>query len=275
MVTEKAIAARLLVVVQGVYEGGRAIIGERWSLLRKMKEMADRDDVIGMVRYFEECLRSDRGRRVAEKLHAAKKKTLETEAARIWAIVSEALIEAKIDCVTGVRDVARLKRLHESFDEYWKRESLTVSIDAALRGRLQGGRGVLLVSGLRPRLNALPFIFLRHTGPGFDRVRHLLRQATEAYLLGLFEASAVVGRASLESALAERWDARQPLPGGQTGRLALLILACAQGKVITETQTRLAGRVKQAGDRAAHGEHIDASQALAALAALRRFIGEA
>ena len=99
-------------------------------------------------------------------------------------------------------------------------------------------------------------LFIRYTGPGFERVQHLLEQATEAYLLGLFEASAVVARAALEVLLLERWDAKykEPAPGGETGeRLKLLVAAAAQRGVITEPQKSLAVSVKQAGDSAAHG----------------------
>ena len=60
-----------------------------------------------------------------------------------------------------------------------------------------------------------------------SNVQHLLEQATEAYLFGLFEAGAVVARAALEVALVGRWDAKHkgPAPGAQTGeRLKLLKL---------------------------------------------------
>jgi len=110
-----------------------------------------------------------------------------------------------------------------------------------------------------------------------SNVQHLLEQATEAYLFGLFEASAVVARAALEVALVGRWDAKHkgPAPGAQTGeRLKLLVAAAAQRGVITEPQRSLAVRVKQAGDNAAHGGQVDRSRALSALVALRRFIGE-
>jgi hypothetical protein len=277
MISQNAIAARVLVVIREVYEGGRAVVGERWSLLKKMKEMADRGDAIGMLRYFEECLQSDRGRRVAEKLRAVGKKTLETEEPRVWRIVAEALVEAKVDCLYGVRDATRRKRLGESFETYWRMDSIAGAIDVALRQRLQSRRGIQSITGLRSRLGAVPFVFLRYTGPGFDRIQHLLEQATEAYLLELFEASAVVARAALEVALVERWDARQrePAPGGQTGeRLKLLVAVAAQRGVITESQRGLAVRVKQAGDSAAHGGQVDGSRALSALIALRRFIGE-
>lgn len=277
MTSENAIAAQLLTVIREVYEGGRSIVGERWSLLKTMKEMADRSDTIGMFRYFEECLRSTRGKRVAEKLRAARKKTLETEEPRVWWIVGEALVEAKIDCVVGVGDAARRRRLAESFEAYWKKDSVAAAIDSAVQRRLKARRGILPTASLRPRLDAVPFVFMRFGGPGLDRVRHLQEQATETYLLGLFEASAVVGRAALEAALVDRWGAkhRDPVPGGGTGEgLQLLVAAAAQRGVITAAQRSLVIRVKQAGDRAARGGEVDASVARSSLVALRMFIGE-
>jgi hypothetical protein len=164
MTSENAIAAQLLTVIREVYEGGRSIVGERWSLLKTMKEMADRSDTIGMFRYFEECLRSTRGKRVAEKLRAARKKTLETEEPRVWWIVGEALVEAKIDCVVGVGDVARRRRLAESFYAYWKKESVAAAIYSAVQRRLKAKRGILPTASLRPRLDAVPFVFMRFGG---------------------------------------------------------------------------------------------------------------
>ncbi len=277
MTDEQVVATRLLAVVRKVYDEGRNIIGERWSLFNKMKEMADRNDALTMIHYFEECLQSGRGKRVAEKLHAAGKKTLESEKGDIWAIVGEALVEAKIDCVRGVRDGLRRKRLEEAFETYWKRDSLAGVIDEAERRRLQQKRGVLPGSRIRPRLNALPFVFIRHSGPSFDRVRNLVEQAGEAYLLGLFEASAALGRAAVEVALVERWAARrrEPVSGeGSRERWKQLVEVGLQGAAVAETQRNRVMTVKKAGDAAAHGEEVDGSRALSALAALRKFIGE-
>jgi len=277
MTDENAIAARLLGVVRDIYEEGRAIIGERWSLLRKTKEMADRGDVVGILRYFEDCLGNDRGRRVAEKLRAAGKKTLETEERRIWGIVGEALVEAKIGCVSRVRDAARRGRLAESFHGYWKREAIASAIERAVQQRFQRSRGIVPPAGLRPQLDSLPFVFMRYGGPRFDRLRHLLEQAAEAFLLGLFEASAVLGRAALQVALEDRWDARYGghAPGGQTteGMGTLIDVAFARG-IITDDQRRLALTVKRAGDSAAHGGEVDGARARSALAALRKLLGE-
>lgn len=270
MTDEKIITRRLLAVVRDVYDGGRLIIGERWGLLRKMKEMADRSDATGMIRYFEECLQSDRGKRVAGKLKAAEKKSLESEEPHVWAIVVEALVEAKVDCVCGVTDVSTRKRLEESFEAYWKRDSLGGAIALALRQRLQGKRGILSAASLRSRLNVLPFVFIRREGPGFDRVRHLLEQAGEAYLFGLFESSAVMSRAALEVAVVERWVAtrKEPVPKEQ------LIGTALQAGVVAQAQRKLVLTVKKVGDDAAHGGGVDGSRAREALAALRRFIGE-
>ena len=49
MTDEKLIATRVLAVVREVYEEGRSVVGERWSLFKKMKEMADRNDAVGMM----------------------------------------------------------------------------------------------------------------------------------------------------------------------------------------------------------------------------------
>ena len=83
--TEKANA--LLSVVSDVYHGGKDIIGPRWSVLAKMTVLAENEDVGGMVRYFENCKRNERGQRVRRRLEKAGKKSLESEEGRFMAIV--------------------------------------------------------------------------------------------------------------------------------------------------------------------------------------------
>jgi hypothetical protein len=77
MVNDKA--ARLLSIVQEIYEGGKDVIGPRWVLFDTMKGYANRGDVEGMKTYYERCLANTRGRAVAERLRRKNRKTLESE----------------------------------------------------------------------------------------------------------------------------------------------------------------------------------------------------
>jgi hypothetical protein len=275
---EKVVAIHLLAVVRDVYEEGRTVVGERWSLFKKIKEMADQHDAIGMLRYFEECLQSDRGKRVGNKLRIEGKKSLESEAWRIRDIVGNAVVEARVSCVSGVRDAARRKRLEESFETYWSRESITPAITAALekRLRLRLKQPIVAGAGVRTRLNAVPFVFIRRTGPEFVHIRSLVEQAGEAYVLGLFEASAVVGRAALEVTLVDRWRAtrREPPPREGTPERWRILLDAAVPSAARAEVERWALVVKKVGDAAAHGEEVGESQTRSALVALRRLFGE-
>ncbi len=87
--TDTSKAQALLAIVQEVYDGGKGIIDRRWTVLDKMAALAAQNDIAGMVRYFENCKRSERGQRVRRKLERAGKKSLESEEARFMAIVRE------------------------------------------------------------------------------------------------------------------------------------------------------------------------------------------
>ena len=197
MTDEKVIATRLIAVIRDVYEEGRSVVGDRWGLFTKMKDMADRNDSVGMIRYFEECLQSERGKRVGDRLRAAGKKSLESESGRVWDLVGELLIEARISCVCGVKDLARRRRLEELFETYWQHKQIAQPITAAVRRRLREKVEILPDARLRSRLATLPFVCIRHTGSEFNRIRSLVEQAAAAYLFGFFEASAAIGRAAL------------------------------------------------------------------------------
>ncbi len=79
----------LLSIVQEVFDGGKGIIGPGWTVLDKMAVLAKADNVEGMARYFENCKRSEKGKRVRRRLEAAGKKSLESEEARFIAIVRD------------------------------------------------------------------------------------------------------------------------------------------------------------------------------------------
>lgn len=87
--TDAEKAKALLAIVQEVYDGGKQIIGSGWTVLDKMAALARTNDVAGMVRYFENCKRSVKGKRVRGKLERAGKKSLESEEARFMAIVRD------------------------------------------------------------------------------------------------------------------------------------------------------------------------------------------
>ena len=84
MTTDKV--ARLLSIVQEIYDGGRDIIGPRWTLLDTMTSYADRGDVEGMRSYYDRCLASPKGRGVADRLRRNGRKTLESEHSRFLSI---------------------------------------------------------------------------------------------------------------------------------------------------------------------------------------------
>lgn len=97
-------------------------------------------------------------------------------------------------------------------------------------------------------------------------MQHYLEQAAICYLLGLFEASAVVGRTAVAVALGARWQAKKarPAPGPRTGEfLRGLIESSVVEKVITMDQKQMALKVQPAGDDAAHGRRLDATRARA------------
>jgi hypothetical protein len=65
-VTDAEKAEALLAIVQEVYDGGKQIIGSGWTVLAKMAVLAQANNVTGMVKYFENCKRSDKGTRPQE-----------------------------------------------------------------------------------------------------------------------------------------------------------------------------------------------------------------
>ena len=79
-------AAALLSVVKEIHDGGRDIIGSRWTLLEKMTAYAERDDLEGMKIYYERCLWNERGQRTAERLRRTRRQTLESEYNRFLSI---------------------------------------------------------------------------------------------------------------------------------------------------------------------------------------------
>jgi hypothetical protein len=79
-------ANALLSVVKEIYDGGKDIIGPRWTVLAKMTVLAQNADIPGMVRYFENSKRSEKGQGVRRRLERAGRKTLESEEARFMDI---------------------------------------------------------------------------------------------------------------------------------------------------------------------------------------------
>lgn len=86
-------AQRLVQVIADIHEGGLDVIGARWTLYNKMKALADRGDVEGMLEYYEACLGDPRGRWVSEKLARHGRKRLESEHQRFLAIYHAASTE--------------------------------------------------------------------------------------------------------------------------------------------------------------------------------------
>jgi hypothetical protein len=82
-------AKALLSIVDEVYQGGKDLIGPRWTVLAKMAVLAQNDDVDGMLRYFENCKKSAVGQRVRRRLERAGRKSLESEEVRFMAIVRQ------------------------------------------------------------------------------------------------------------------------------------------------------------------------------------------
>lgn len=79
---------RLLEVIREIHEGGKDIVGPRWTLYEKFKQLADVGNGKAMLEYYETCLRSSKGRRVAEELARSGRKTLESEYKRFLEIYS-------------------------------------------------------------------------------------------------------------------------------------------------------------------------------------------
>lgn len=104
---------------------------------------------------------------------------------------------------------------------------------------------------------------LRHRRLPSQAVNLYLREATRSYVRGLWTASVALSRAALESALREELRVT-----GRLGLGALLSAAKAQG-VLDTPEFDLASRVKEAGDRALHGETGTDSDARVALDAVR------
>jgi len=79
----------LLAIVEEIYEGGKGLI-PNWTLLQKMKALAERGDVAGMRNYYEACLRNRRGSWIRETLERHGRKTLESERERFFQVAGAA-----------------------------------------------------------------------------------------------------------------------------------------------------------------------------------------
>lgn len=266
------VARRLLSIVGEIFEGGKDIIGARWTVFKKMKDLAERDDFIEMVRYFEQCLQSPRGKQVARRLTDHNRKTLESEQQRFMNVVAEVLVEARTAYRQSVKENAHRRRVSEALEAFTSSESIGAGVKTALRRKLKTLPTETEILG---RFQTLPLVLLRVTPQGSYPVRHYLEQAVTCYLLGLSEASGVLARTTLEVLLRDRLDAktRRPLNIQETGEfLRTLIESAADQRILTADERSAAIRVKKTGDDAAHGHPVDASRVRSSLKDLRRLI---
>ena len=83
--SQHAEAQAKLAIIGEIHVDGLPILGPNWTLVEKMKTLADNGNVDGMVRYFKNCETSDVGKRTRRRLEAAGKKTLESVKSRFMA----------------------------------------------------------------------------------------------------------------------------------------------------------------------------------------------
>jgi len=264
MSDHKKTAEQLLSLVHAVYVGGREIIGDRWTLYKRMSDLADRGNVIAMARYFDECLESDRGQRVARKLAAARRETLEDKEPQFNAIVARYILESKLAYhhrLDGARSYTP-----DVFDELLSRRRISAHVGNSLRLVVRARE----TSSIK-RLAALPSLDLRRTPHALEGVARYIREAAVSYLLEMYAAAAVLTRAALELVLDELVVSRKGVRLRRAPERLQLLLAQA-ATILTEDQQRDARRIKDIGDRAAHGELADATAARDALVKLRRLI---
>jgi len=141
--------------------------------------------------------------------------------------------------------------------------------------RLLTRRALEEVNVMARRLRGVPSIFLVRYPPA--QVRNCLREATRCYLYGLFQASAVLSRVTLERALEDRLRARGanvlPMSVQAHRRKDSVILnlldRAREERVIGGEDFERLNKVREIGNNAAHGRPVEGSDARSALANLR------
>ncbi len=126
-------------------------------------------------------------------------------------------------------------------------------------------------TGSPKRLAALPSLDLRRTPHALENVTRYIREAAVCYLLEMYDGAAVLSRAALELVLDDIVVSKKGLRFRRAPE-RLQVLLAQSASILNEDQQRDARRIKDIGDRAAHGEHADAGAARDALVRLRRLI---
>jgi Domain of unknown function (DUF4145) len=125
---------------------------------------------------------------------------------------------------------------------------------------------------MRRRFFAIPAVVLREEMPA--EVRAYTIQSAECYLFGLCEAAAVLARAALERALSDHCSRGEAPSNGLERTFSELLLISRQRQLLPHEDLSDAYKVKEIGNRAAHGEVIAPDEAMSCIQIIRRLIAK-
>jgi len=109
------------------------------------------------------------------------------------------------------------------------------------------------------------------TRPIAERVEIYVREATRAYLFGLFQASIALARSALEESLKERLRAGAPLLA-QSDELLALLRAATLAKLLGGSLLQSAHDVRKAGNTVLHGSRCGDQDAFDVLIKTRKVL---